>query len=131
MIFPLSQSDVVNLIVQEDRLHYPVPLKGLNPIWYETPWPEGNRFSKESIESLSSPEMSLWYGDVSFNQAGARLGRNEIPSKVVRESPWCDEEQQEENQRHLLLLHTREGCQLPLLMWKLVWPTFCCPTYVL
>ena len=112
------------------RLHYAVPLKGLIPLWYETSWPEGCRYSEESIKSLSSSEMSLRNGDVSFNQAGAHLGRNEIPSKVCRNSPRCGKEHQEANQRHLWPLHTREWCELPLVMWKLVWLAYWCPTCV-
>ena len=59
--------------------------------------------------------LQFRYGDVSFNQAGARLGRNKIPSEVCRKSLRCGEEQRA-NQRHLCLLHKREGRQLPLLM---------------
>ena len=36
---PVSQSDVFNLVVQEYRLHYAFPLKGINPVWYDASWP--------------------------------------------------------------------------------------------
>ena len=118
----VSRGDVFNLIIQEYWFHNAVPFKGLNPVWYVAPWPEFCLFSEESIESLSSPEMSLRYGDVSFNQTGAGLGRNEIPPKVCRESPRCGKKPQEANESHVHPSLKREkGVLLPLLMGKLVW----------
>ena len=97
----MSDGNVFNLLVQEYRLHCPVPLIHFKPVVDKAPWPEFGRLSEKSTESLSCPEMSLRYGDVSFNQTGTGLGGNEIPPKVCGESPrWCGKEPQEADERH-------------------------------
>ena len=117
---PQGRGDIVNLVIQEYWYPFPIPLKGLKRIWYVAPWPEFCRFSEESIEILFSPEMSLWYGDVSFNQTGVGLRRDEIPPKVCRESPRCGEKPQEANESHVHPSLKREKGVLTLPMRKLV-----------
>ena len=98
----VSQSDDVDLLVQENRSHDPAMLKGVNPVRHKAPWPELCFFIEESILRLSRPEMSIRNSDVPLHQIGAcHLRRNKIPSKVGGRSPWRGEKPKEENKRHV------------------------------
>ena len=97
----VSQSDDVDLLVQENRSHDPAMLKGVNPVRHKAPWPELCFLIEKSILRLSRPEMSIRNSDVPLHQIGDCLRRNKIPSKVGGRSPWRGEKPKEENKRHV------------------------------
>ena len=120
----VSQSDDVDLLVQENRSHDSAMLKGVNPVRHKAPWPELCFLIEKSILRLSRPEMSIRNSDVPLHQIGDCLRRNKIPSKVGGRSPWRGEKPKEENKRHVYPSQKKDA--LLHVMRKLLWVPGCC-----